>query len=452
MTSVLILMSDEHNVRVSSVYGHPAVDTPNMERLAATGTVFDAAYCPSPLCAPSRSSFLAGLPVHRVGVYNNCTLNDVALPSYGKVLHDQGVHSVCIGKTDAYATSDLLGYSEVRLPGDRKPPGDVNFRRNPLSIRADGPDRARMYGPRDDAFAKDLRVIDDAVAWLTDRAPTVEGPWTLTVNIVAPHFPHVATPELWEKYDGQGDLPDVRGDAATANHPYALDLRRHFQTGTFSDEDIRGLRQGYLARVDFVDQQLGRLLDTLDATDQSDDTVVAYTSDHGEMLGRFDMWWKCAMYEDSVRVPLIVSGPGFAPGRRSATPVTLLDLQATMFRATGAVRPPEWWGTPLQEVAIDDPHRVVFAEYHGHGVRGGSFMVRKGDWKLLHHADAPDQLFNLAIDPDELHNRIEECPEIADALLGELRARCDPDLEFARACVSEQRQLDQLALIDLSAE
>jgi choline-sulfatase len=445
VTNVLILMSDEHNPRVASVYGHPQVETPNMERLANRGVTYDAAYCPSPLCAPSRSSFLSGLPVHQTQVYNNCNLDDLDLPSFGAVLHQQGVHTINIGKADGYTTADKLGFSEFRLAGDRKPPGDTNFCRNPLAVREDGPERANGYGPREGAFAKDLRVVDEAIEWFHTSAPAIELAWSLTVNIVAPHFPHYATPELWEKYAGQGDLPEISADVASAQHPYAQDLRRHFQTEGFTDAQIRGLRQGYLAGVDFVDGQLGRLLDALEETGVSDETVVVYTSDHGEMLGTFGMWWKCSMYEDSIRVPLIVAGPGFPTGQRSSTPVSLLDVQASIFRTTETRRPDHWWGEPLQDLALNDSDRVVIAEYHGHGTRSGSFMIRRGPWKLLVHDAAPNQLFDLGSDPYELVDLHDQQPGIVARLQQELAARCSPTKEFARAAQRERELLDRLA-------
>jgi choline-sulfatase len=173
--------------------------------------------------------------------------------------------------------------------------------------------------------------------------------------------------------------------------------------------------------------------------------VVIYTSDHGEMLGKFGMWWKCSMYEDSLRVPLIVAGPGFPNDKRSTTPISLFDVQATLFRATGARRPGHWWGAPLQDLAPDDRERVVVAEYHGHGTRGGSFMIRRGAWKLLVHEAAPNQLFNLADDPDELANRYDTCPGIAMSLEHELESVCDPAAEFARAAIHERHLLEQVA-------
>lgn len=445
MTNVLVLMSDEHNPKVSSAYGHPRVETPNMERLAREGTVYDAAYCPSPLCTPSRSSFVSGLPVHRTQAYNNCNVVQFDYPAYGGVLAAQGVHTVSVGKTDTYTTWRELGFSETFLPGDRKTPGDVNFCRDPLTIRTDGRRRASTYGPKEDAFPKDIPVVDTAVDWLEATAPILETPWTLTVNILAPHFPHYATPELWEKYADAADLPNHGVDEESARHPYAADLRRHFQADVFTETQVRGQRQGYLARVDFVDRQLGRLLDALDATGQRDDTVVIYTSDHGEMLGKFGLWWKSAMYDDAARVPLIAAGPGFVAGTRSSTAVSLLDAQASLFRATGAERPADWWGEPLQDIALDDPDRAVLAEYHGHGTRSGTFLIRKGRWKLLYHAAAPNQMFDLASDPEELVNRYDTEPEIAADLEAELRRRCDPEAEFARAHAFERRQLDLLA-------
>ncbi|HYH12157.1 MAG TPA: hypothetical protein VD789_07360, partial [Thermomicrobiales bacterium] len=112
---------------------------------------------------------------------------------------------------------------------------------------------------------------------------------------------------------------------------------------------------------------------------------------------------------------------------------------------SGAARPSAWWGGPLQEVAPTDPDRVVLAEYHGHGTRSGTFMVRKGRWKLLYHGAAPHQLFDLAEDPDELVNRYDDFPEVAADLERELRARCDPDMELERAHTFEKHQFDLLA-------
>ena len=143
MPNVVLLMSDEHNPRYASPYGHAAVRTPNMARLAAAGAVYEAAYCPSPLCLPSRSAMMAGRRVHELQTYNNCTVNlDPSPLSYGAALASQGVHTTYIGKVDVYAPGDELGFSEMIMPGDRAWPGDTNQRRNPMTIREGAAGRA----------------------------------------------------------------------------------------------------------------------------------------------------------------------------------------------------------------------------------------------------------------------------------------------------------------------
>jgi choline-sulfatase len=345
--NIVMLMADEHNPLYASVYGHPYVKTPNMERLARMGTVFQNAYCNSPLCTPSRSAFLSGKPVHQIQVYNNCNVVSFEYPSYGQRLREQGVHTVHIGRTDAWNHSGTLGFSEMLLPIDKEAPGDTNFRRAPLSIRRDGSKRANGYGPREHAFDTDIMNVERGIEWLTRSAPGLRQPWTLAVNIGAPHFPHYVTQELWDLYPEGGDLPEFGVDRETAQHPYAQDIRDHFQLEAFSEEQIRGLRRGYLGCVTFVDEQLGKLLDTLESNGQLEDTVVVYTADHGEMLGKFGMWWKCSLYEDSVRIPLIAAGPGFKQGARCEAPVTLFDLQASICKAVNKSRPDEWWGRDL---------------------------------------------------------------------------------------------------------
>jgi choline-sulfatase len=443
MPNIVVLMSDEHNPLVSSVYGHPAVATPHMERLARRGTLFASAYCASPLCLPSRSAFLSGRPVHQLQTYNNCNIFAFDYPGYGRVLREQGVHTVHLGKTDVWTGAEGLGFSEMLLPVDREVPGDAAVRRKPLAVRAEAAKRASGYGPAGDAFESDTRIVDRAVEWLERSAPGLDGPWTLCVNIESPHFPHYVTRELWDLYPEGGDLPSPGPDCETARHPYAQDLRRHFECDLFTEEQVRGLRRGYLGCVTFVDRQIGRLLDVLESGGLLEDTVFVYTSDHGEMLGRFGMWWKCSLYEDSVRIPMVAAGPGFAEAKVVRAPVSLFDLHATLFEAVGRSRPRGCWGTSLQRVC-ESAERAVFSEYHGHGVRSGAFMVRKGRWKLLYNMEAPHQLFDLERDPQELENMLDREPGVFRELSRELRRFCCPEAENERAEAFVRRQLEAM--------
>ncbi|MCC6489660.1 MAG: sulfatase-like hydrolase/transferase [Candidatus Hydrogenedentes bacterium] len=451
-SNFVLLMSDEHNPKVSSIHGHPLVRTPNLERLAARGTVFENTYCPSPLCMPCRSAFMSGRRVNDIQCYNNCNVVPFDYPSYGQVLREQGVHTVHIGKVDVYRPGAELGFSEMLLPGDRKRPGDENICREPLAIRADGASRADGFGPAEsNPFAGDDRVVDAALEWLATRPAQLSQPWILVVQVVKPHFPHMVTQELWDRYADGADLPAQGRDVASANHPYARDLRDHFQTDLFTDEQIKGLRRGYLGCVEHVDWELGRIMDALEANGLADTTTLAYTSDHGDMLGKFGMWWKCSLYEDSARVPLVVAGPGFTPGARVRTPVDLHDLRATMFAATGAAQPDSWLGASLQRLEPNDAERCVFSEYHGHGTRSGSYLIRKGDWKLHYCMKAPHQLFNLAEDPEELNNLAEANPGKLRELEEALRAVCSPEEENDRAHAFERRQLAAMAQMKSAA-
>jgi choline-sulfatase len=447
MNNVIILMSDEHNPFVSSLYGHSLVKTPNMGRLAAKGTFYRNAYCPSPLCLPSRSAFVSGRRVHELKAYSNCNVNlPNQFPTYGRLLREQGVHTVHMGKTDMFANGEELGFSEIYKAKTRKLPGDVNFNRKPLAIRKGASSRSMGYGVKETAFQDDLSVMDKALDWLAESAPAIEQPWSLTINIVNPHFPQWNTQKYWDMYQEADDLPKYGPECDSGTHPYADDLRKHFEADQFTEEQVRGLRRGYLGNVSFVDDQLGRLLDALEASGQAETTNIIYTSDHGDMLGKFGIWWKCSLYEDSARVPCIAAGPDFQSGQIVETPVDLLDVQASIFYATGASKPAEWPGVPLQQIPDDDKSRVVFSEYHGHGTRSGAYMIRKGDWKLIYYMEAPHQLFYLKDDPDELHNLYVEFGEKARELEAELYKICDPVEENRRAHEFQEQQLQELPL------
>ncbi|MBF0277485.1 MAG: sulfatase-like hydrolase/transferase [SAR324 cluster bacterium] len=449
MSNVVILMADEHNPLYSSVYKHPFVMTPNMEKLAKRGTVFENAYCPSPLCLPSRSSFITGKRVHQLQTYNNCMVNlDTSPQSYGSFLDQQGVHTVHIGKTHFFDQGEKLGYSEMILPGEAVYPGNSYIQRNPLPVRNEVLKRATSYGAKenDQQLLNDLDSIDSALDWIRNNGNQQSKPWVLAVNLVKPHFPHFTTEEMWEMYASHEDLPLYPKKCKTAQHPYAKAHRKYFQVDSFTEEQVKGLRRGYYGCVSFVDQQLGKLMAVLDSEGLQDETNLIYAADHGEMLGKFGMWWKCNLYEDAVRIPCIAAGPDFQSDFSVETPVDLHDVQASIFEAVGVQHPDDWLGTPLSQIPQNDQDRIIFSEYHGHGAPGSLFMVRKGNWKYIHYSNAPHQLFDLKEDPDELNNLLEHRYDLADAMLNELLKVCDAEEEHQRAETFIMAQLEKLNL------
>ena len=260
MSNVIVFMSDEHNPRYSSPYGHDFVQTPNMQRLADSGTLFSDAYCPSPLCVPSRSAFLTGKRVHAVQAYGN-TRNYIPEETngLGAVLGGQGVHTAFVGKVHAYRPVSELGFSETPLASDGPFFFDRDQQRQPLAVRQGASTRFDKYGPHESPWGNDVNYMDAAVNWLCTRASRIDRPWVLFVNLVKPHFPHYCNQRLWDIYKEHGDLPEHGVEAATAQHPYAVDLRTHFELADIPEEHVRGLRRGYYACVSFIDEQLGRL-------------------------------------------------------------------------------------------------------------------------------------------------------------------------------------------------
>ncbi len=456
--NMVVFIADQHNFRASSVMGHPLLQTPNLARLAARGTVYESAYCASPICLPSRTSFLTGLPVHRTQVYDNdLSIEPPNFPNVGSVLNGQGLHSTYIGRIDSYRPFDQLGFTEIDARGYRDPEKIYIEQGQPAIIRRASPP-PQVNSPDDPPPATGSRTgwpsvatdIDAALDWIATTGRGSDTPWLLVVSVLPPHPPYTATQELLDRYPIDQVHPSPWGrDEPTAQHLYSRDLTYHFGFERY-DPVARQLRQGYYASISYVDQQLGRVMDAVTAAGLDDDTVLAYTSDHGDMLGKFGLWQKYVLLEDSARVPMIVAGPGFGPGRRASTPVGHWDLQATIFETMRAGRPAHWLGEPLQRIPLADPGRPAFCENHCQGTRGSSFLVRQGDWKLIWCQRAPHQLFHLASDPEERHDLAAENPGRVRAMTALLRARfADPERESARA--DERNAAEVRALEEMGA-
>jgi choline-sulfatase len=217
------------------------------------------------------------------------------------------------------------------------------------------------------------------------------------------------------------------------------------------DETLRRTRRAYYGLVTALDDYVGDLLDALERTGQREDTLVVYTSDHGEMLGDHGIWWKCCMYEQSVGVPLVVQGPGVERGRTVESPVSLLDVIPTIADALDVPTDPSWRGRSLLPVATGerdpDSTRAVFGEYHGHGVSHGVYMIRRGAYKYVHYVDGPAQLFDVENDPTETTNlaRDPDHADVSTALESELRRVVDPEATDERARETQRRRREQLA-------
>lgn len=455
--NVLLIMSDEHSRSVLGAYGNPLVKTPNLDALAAAGTRFENAYTNCPICVPSRASFATGRHVHQTGHWDNAFPYTGTPPSWGHRLHAAGHRCDSIGKLHYRASDDPNGFDNEILPlhvlnGE----GDVQgMLRRPPPRRPSTAQLAGDAGPgRSTYLDYDGRIRDAAVAWLEDAGRRRgERPWCLFVSFVCPHFPLVAPPEFFALYPLESvPLPRLRGPGEFPDHPVLRKLRevQDYEDHFRDEEHVRTAVAAYYGMVSYLDHNIGRVLAALDASGLAEDTLVVYTSDHGDNLGARTFWGKSNMYEESAGVPLILKGPGVPVGWRAPIPVSLVDGYPTIVEAVGLAPSPEEASLPgasLLRLAEAGPEgRTVLSEYHAVASITGIFMVRFDRWKYVHYEGHRPQLFDLAADPGETRDLALE-PGHGDALAEggrRLRAICDPAEVTARAFADQERRIAEL--------
>ena len=444
--NVLLIQTDEHRRDAMSWAGHPFVETPNLDRLVEQGTAFTNAYCNSPLCAPSRASFVTGQYVHEIEAWDNARPYHGQAPTWGEHLQDGGVKTTVVGRKHFEPYADA-GFPDQREPELSEPPIEVaRLDRNPPTEYEHATDRFYEPDINDNRMEESTERTDEAISWLEEEAPEDDS-WTLYLSYQPPHFPLTAPEEYWEMYPPDDmDLPFDY--PAAEDHPIVDDLHEHFQGTDLDHETLRRLRTGYYALCTAIDEQIGRVFDALEETGQDEETVVIYTSDHGEILGDHGLWWKCCMYEPAIGVPLIVSGPDVPEGKRVETPVSLVDIVPTIADLTGAPHSEAWSGESLLPLVEgdEDETRIAFSEYHAHGARNGMFMVRKGDYKYVYYPENPPQLFDLQNDPHELTNLagVGKYRDVQEGLHWELfdLVSPDPDTIDRRAQENQRERLE----------
>ena len=241
---------------------------------------------------------------------------------------------------------------------------------------------------------------------------TPEKPWMLTVSFTNPHPPYKVPKKYWEMYkDADIPLPDYPEDMDDKYSDYDRAIRRWHGLHTKGDEIRKpenqiAMRRGFAALAHYVDDKIGELLDVLEENGLREDTIVIVTSDHGEMLGEKGMIQKRSLYEWSCRIPLFIDIPGVSPVRVD-TPVSLLDVPATLIDITGQVPVCPMEGRSLLPAVHGAELEVVpvISEYHGEGIMRPSFIVRLGDWKYHYCHGTKARMFNIAEDPGEWIDR-----------------------------------------------
>lgn len=455
--NILLIMSDQHGPMFSHTYGHPLVRTPNMDRLAQQGATFDAAYCNAPLCIPSRLSFMTGKYVSQCKGWDNATPLPSDSLTWPYLLRSAGYEAILSGKMHFIGPDSLHGFTEQLAYDPHGGAGNDPETAKALHLSPGG--RHAIYPWRDGLPTKSspwegifeaapgrapMIEADDAIEaaaleYLRDPSRK-DRPFALCVGFVAPHDPFIVPePYFSMYYPDNTDLPNNPPGHLDNLPPAAQRQIRNLGFHGYTDDQIRKARAVYYGLVTYLDDKIGRLLDTLEAQGLVDNTLVIYASDHGDSLGEHGLWRKMNFYEQAVRIPLQMSWPGVIPGGlRIPSVVSLVDLTATILDVAGVLPgdlPVDLEGQSLMPLARGETVEwkdEAFAEHFAHGTDRARAMVRRGNWKLCYSHGEPVELelYNLDEDPGEFTNLADESRyrEIQDNLLARIMELWgDPD-------------------------
>ena len=453
--NILLIQTDQHESSVAGFAGDPYVQTQHLDAFAQRSIQFDTAICPSPICTPSRMCMLTGKEAHRCAAWSNHWIifpEHVTWPGH---FADHGYRTCLVGKMHFGGRDQMQGF-QVR------PYGDL---RHGLSHQPEPIDLFPAYHSAESAgvteipesLLQDVVVTRESLAFLLehqDVEPDV--PWFVCASYSRPHCPFTAPGRYIRRYRDKIPAAFVPTNPNEDLEPFA---RRYFSVDQPSEVSLRG-REAYYACVDFVDDCIGELLEGLNRAGLLDNTIVIYTSDHGEMIGHHGIWGKIVYYESSVGVPLLMTGPGIRAGHhRVAHPVSLLDLFPTTCGLAGLPIPEGLDGVDLHELLADPetakpPRDFAASASFAYGVRinynttdenqAGAAMrlVRDQNWKYVEIEKGSPLLFDLANDPLEKLNLAaraehqERCRQMKQALFR----------DFSWQHVHEQLAIDRARL------
>ena len=425
--NILLIHADQHRADCLGTYGNPDIRTPHIDALAAAGVRYANSFCPYPVCTPSRYSLLCGRYVHEHrGWTNHCTLAP-EFPTFPRLLRDDGYATRAVGKMHFTPTYLDVGFDAMTL-AEQDGPGrwDDDYHRElrtaGLADVNDLEDQLREYRRRArpeywtsfGAMPSNLPEPWHTTTWIGDRAVDAVKRWEgggnlLMVGFVKPHHPFDPPLNRYDAYD-----PDrLTLPPGWTPQCFPHDLRIHggyFPHEQLTETALRRVVACYYATIEHLDEQVGRMTAALKQKGLYDNTLIIYTSDHGEYMGFHHLLLKGNhLYDPLVKVPLIIKYPGSAAGNAapSATSETALvnniDLAPTILAQAGVASAPEMHGRNL--AASDIGHDVVFCEL----LRGGLIMARTHAHKLILAKEQDYKLFfDLEKDPLEMENRAED--------------------------------------------
>jgi arylsulfatase A-like enzyme len=412
--NLLLLLTDQQRAD-TIVPGGPCL-TPRLQALAAEGTRFERAYAPNPICSPTRASLFTGLLPHAHGMVDVThavppTRADLTpgVPFWPRRLREAGYRTGYFGKWHVERSDRLEAFGfdtygvELRLTG--VPVHDAPLAPR-ITVRDEGYRDFLLAGVSDEAAAAtpEAGLVDRGLAFLDEAARDPERPFFLVVSTEAPHDPYIAPREIMERYDVASiPLPASSHDDLSGRPAVYRRIRRAWEG--LDDDQVRLAIACYYAACSLVDDQFGRLLDALEGHGLADDTIVAFTSDHGDYLGAHGLFLKgVAPFEEAYRVPLVLRGPGIPRDHRVGECVSLVDLAPTLVSATLGESWPGHGHDLLPCLRGTRGGDEAFAEFHGQRFGYTQRILWHGRWKYVFNGFAEDELYDLEGDPHELRN------------------------------------------------
>jgi choline-sulfatase len=435
--NILILIGDDHAGGTLGIDGDPRQATPRLDGLARQGVRFDRAFCNSPVCTASRGSFITGRLPHAVGVTRLLTPLPAEALTLGDWLGDLGYDTAAIGKmhfngpskhgfatrVDSNDWSDWLDAHP--LPNGDHPRPWRPFQ-DPAAVWLNA--AGHSYGlPL--AAMESTYFIDHAKRYL-DQHKNGSKPFAMVVSFYEPHSPFKFPHEWKGRYKADQFTSPPVSDSDRIDMPKVF--------SKLTPEDVKGIQASYYTSLSFLDHQVGKVLDALDASGLAEDTIVVYLGDNGYMLGQHGRFEKHCFYDNAVKVPLIFRWPGHLPkDRRVLEPVELVDLFPTLLELAGQPLPPDLHGRSLKPMALGEAgakgRDVVVSEY----LENEEAMARSSRYKLIVGTGARrrrdgyettnplpgpyERLYDLEADPGETVN-LRDRPELA-TIAAELRRK-----------------------------
>jgi len=430
--NILLVMADQMVPFLTGAYGNKSVKTPNMDKLVSEGVRFDSAYTPCPTCAPARASLMTGKYISNHKVIDNAAPLKCDEPTLCHYLSIQGYDTVLSGKMHFIGPDQQHGF-EKRLVTNiyfadfewtvkREVDWDyAPVHKNPVAIDyvTGGPRQYSMQFEYDEeAHFRGLQYIYSRrmqVGGTLQKPPKIRDtrPFFLCVSYNHPHEPFHPSKDLWDMYENE-EIEIPKFPKNMEKNYSAMDIWLNKFHGVHkvdlkNKEALKNMRRAYYALVSYIDKKLGELIKALEDTGLRDNTIIIFTSDHGDMLGEKGMVQKRCFYEYSCRIPLIINFPdGWSSGTKVNQHVSLLDLAPTILDIVGV---PEEKRLPMDGKSLiplldnsDNKERVVYSEFHTEGVLVTCFMIRKGKYKYIYIHNNEAQLFDLENDPGEWKN------------------------------------------------